>query len=91
VNVLLITHALNNESKDYSQFFDTIKSNCQQWWHYFNTTWIVTTHLSADQFAKLLYPYMLTDDRLLVVKLQKDYQGWLEKDAWDWLNDKSFF
>ncbi len=90
MNVLLVTHALNNQYKDYSPFFTALKSNCNEWWHYFDATWIVVTIHTPDQFARSLFPYMETADRLLVVKLQKDFQGWLPKDAWDWLNAKYF-
>lgn len=90
MNVLLITHALRNRLKDYSPFFNVIKTSCNEWWHYFDTTWIVVTPYTADQFANLLYPHMEQADRLLVVKLQKDYQGWLDEKAWDWLNEKNF-
>ena len=53
-------------------------------------TWIVVTTHSADQFAKLLFPHMFNTDNLLVVKLQKEYQGWLPTKSWEWLNDKYF-
>jgi hypothetical protein len=91
VNVLLITHDLKNRLKDYSPFFNTLKSSCSEWWHYFDATWIVVTHHTPDQFARLLFPYIEEPDRLLVVKLHKEYQGWMTQDAWDWLNAKDFF
>jgi hypothetical protein len=90
MSILLITHSLKNPNKDYSPFFNVIKTSCTEWWHYFEETWIIVTPHSADEFAKLLYPHMEKPDRLMVVKLQKEYQGWLEPDAWNWLNVKSF-
>ena len=90
MNVLLITHALNDADRDYAPFFNAIKSNSAEWWHYLDTTWIVVTDYTADRFARLLYPHMLKTDRLLVVKLQKEYQGWLDEEAWPWLNEKDF-
>jgi hypothetical protein len=56
-----------------------------------DNTWLVATSYSADQFAKLLYPHIVNTDHLLVMKAQKEYQGWLPKEAWDWLNSKYFF
>ncbi len=91
MSVLLITHALNNKLKNYSPFYAAIKGNCDAWWHYFDATWIVSTNHSADEYAKLLYPHMETTDRLLVVQITADKQGWLPKDAWDWLNDKYYY
>lgn len=90
MSILLITYALNNQYRDYAPFFDAIKSNCNYWWHYLDTTWIVSTSHSANEYAQFLYPYMETTDRLLVVKITRDYQGWLPTDAWDWLNNKEY-
>jgi hypothetical protein len=89
VNVLLITHRLS-EDKDYSSFYEVIKGNCAEWWHYFDTTWIVTTSYTANDFSQLLLAHIDQEDRLLVIQVRKNYQGWLEKDAWDWLNSKNF-
>ena len=45
-------------------------------------------HYSADQFAKHLYPHMLNTDGVFVGRLKREYQGWLVKDARDWINSK---
>lgn len=88
--VLIVNYALNNQYKDYTPFFDAIKSNSTEWWHFLDSTFIVTTTKSADQFAKALFPYMERTDSLFVSRLQKDYQGWLLPAAWEWLNSKYF-
>jgi hypothetical protein len=90
VNVLLITYKLNNRLKDYSPLFAAVKGNSIAWWHYLDTTWIVTTVHSADTYANILCQHIEETDRLLVIKVQKDYQGWLTDDAWEWLNNKEF-
>jgi hypothetical protein len=88
--VLIITFAHNSPAKDYTSFFEAIKSNANEWWHFMESTWIVTTHHSANEFARLLYPHILNTDYLLVARLSNEYQGWLPKDAWDWLNSKLY-
>jgi hypothetical protein len=90
VSVLLITHALNDQNKDYTPFFDALKGNCNYWWHYFDATWIVSTHHSAHEYANLLYPHMNTTDHLLVVKITREHQGWLPIKAWEWLNEREY-
>lgn len=90
MNVLLITHTLQKTGVDYTSFFDAVKNNSDYWWHYFPTTWIVATSHSADEYAKLLYPYMDKDDHLFVVRITKEQQGWMPQDAWEWLNDKQY-
>ena len=88
--VLIVTYALNNKAADYTPLFAAIKSNAGRWWHFMDSTWIVETQHTADQFAKLLYPHMFTTDSLFVGRLQGEKQGWLPKEAWDWLNSKQY-
>lgn len=88
--VLLINYELRDVTKDYTPFLDAIKANCAEWWHFLPHTWIVATVHSSDDFAKLLYPHMLNTDSLLVVRLESDHQGWLVKDAWEWLNRQQY-
>jgi hypothetical protein len=88
--VLLITYTLRNKLKDYSPLYQAIKGNGSKWWHYIDTAWIVQTVYSADQFAHKLYPHIEQADYLLVVKITRDHQGWMPKEAWDWLNSLTY-
>jgi hypothetical protein len=90
VSLLLINQELKSTTHNYAPFYAALKGNCAEWWHFMEHTWIVSTNHSADEYAKLLYPHMLRTDHLLVIKLQKDYQGWLPPEAWEWLNAKSY-
>ena len=88
--VLIINYALRNPYKDYSPFFNAIKTNCVEWWHFLDSTFIVSTPKSAQEFAVLLYPFMEATDSVLVSRLHNDNQGWLPGAAWDWLNTKQY-
>lgn len=86
MRVLLVTYTLRNVVKDYSTFFKAIQTGSINWWHYLEDTWIVSTTESADDFAKKLLPHIETTDSILVVRIHPEFQGWLAKEAWDWLN-----
>jgi len=88
--ILLVTYSLKNQTKDYSDFFKAIQNNCTEWWHFLPDVWIVDTISSADQYARFLFPHIEKPDRLLVVKLSGERQGWLPKEAWDWLDQRRF-
>ncbi len=88
--VLLVTYTLRNEVKDYSPLFEAIKNGGTRWWHYIDTVWIVETTLTADQFAHKLYPFIEKPDYLLVVRIMNEHQGWLPKEAWDWINSLNY-
>jgi hypothetical protein len=88
--VLIINYALRNQYKDYAPFFNAVKQNCDQWWHFLDSTWIIVTNHSAHEYAQFLLPHIEATDSLFVARLHKDYQGWLPAEAWDWLNSKFF-
>ena len=65
---------------------DTITS-FGNWWHYFGDTWIVDTDMTVDQIASAIGQHLMTEqDYLLVIAIRPPYQGWLPKEAWDWIN-----
>lgn len=88
--VLLVTYSKNTPDKDYTPLYEAIKKKSNGWWHYLPDVWIVNTNRGADAFARLLYPFITKLDSLLVVKITLEHQGWLPKEAWDWLNDKQY-
>lgn len=86
MSVLLVTYTLRNRQRDYTSLFEAIKNNSNEWWHFLVDSWIVSTHHSPETYAQLLYPHIEQADSFLVVRLTRHYQGWLPKEAWDWLN-----
>lgn len=90
MKLLLVTFSLRNPLKDYSDFFVALRGNALNWWHFIEQTCVVSTQLDADSFARKLFPYLETTDSLLVTEIQAhQFQGWLPKSAWDWLNQVS--
>lgn len=90
MGMLLVTAELKTTGQNYDKFYEAIKSNSTGWWHYLEHIWIVETYLSADAFAKALFPFMTKSDYLLVIRLQKEYQGWLPDEAWKWLAERNY-
>ncbi len=83
--LLIVTYDLKADQTDRKPFFDAIKNNSKNWWHYLKNTWLVSTYMDADTFAHKLYPFFTTDDRVLVMEVKGTGQGWLPKDAWEWI------
>lgn len=72
---------------------NAIKQIATDWWHYMPHVWLIASNMtSADAlFNALKQHYNLQpEDRLLIIRVHRDYQGWLPKDAWDWINKKNF-
>ena len=81
----LITYDLNSPGQDYNNLYGAIK-NVGTWWHYLNNIWIINTILTAKQISDRLNPLIDKNDHIFIVSINKDYAGWLPRNAWNWLN-----
>jgi hypothetical protein len=79
-----ISYDLNSPGQDYSGLFKAIES-CGAWWHYLDSTWLVDTDYSAESIYARLKPHLDDNDRVLVVRVGSESQGWLPQKAWDWI------
>jgi hypothetical protein len=87
--VFLVTYKINSPNTDRDKLTEKIKSSANGWWHYIDNVWIVNTSHEADDLAKLLYPCITKPDRLLVIGVTGEHQGWLPDKAWEWLNNNT--
>lgn len=87
--MLLISYDLNSPGQDYSSLHEEIKK-AGKWWHYLESTWIISTHYGPNDLASRLRQHLDDNDYLLIIEVCKNYQGWLPDDAWEWLNEQNF-
>ena len=80
-----VNYDLKKPGRDYSALYEAIKS-CGDWWHYLGSTWLVDTSLNAEGVWSRLSPHVDGNDRMLVIGVTRDFNGWLPKDAWAWIN-----
>ncbi|MEQ9690567.1 MAG: hypothetical protein RLO48_12620 [Bauldia litoralis] len=86
--IYAINYDLKRPGQDYDALHEAIK-NCGDWWHFLGSTWLVDTALSSQGICNKLEPYVDTNDVFLVIGVTRDYQGWLPREAWDWINSRS--
>lgn len=87
MKVYAICHDLHRPGQSYGALQEAIAGLGPAWWHQLNSTWLVKTDKSAEEIASILLAddRMAPNDRLLVIKVDGDYQGWLPKEAWQWI------
>lgn len=81
----IVSYDLNEPVEKYEPFFNELK-NSTYWWHYLNSTWIVIRYDALAELGPKLRRLIFTNDRLLVMPAKGPADGWLPKDAWDWIN-----
>lgn len=85
--ILLVTLDLTSPSLDRQKLFDVLKKQ-GTWWHYMKPTWLLYTDKTPDQIVDNLKPYISGHGRLLVVPLERPFQGLLPEDAWEWIHKR---
>ena len=60
------------------------------WAHYLDSTWLIATNETAEDLSARIRTHLNAADLLLVVEIKQGStkQGWLPKDAWDWINNR---
>lgn len=86
--IYLITYDLKSPGKDYNALYDTIKSSTS-WWHYLDSTWIIQTNQSIDYWSDKIRNVIDQNDLFIIINITKQpRQGWLKKEAWEWIREK---
>ncbi|MBR2535480.1 MAG: hypothetical protein IKE66_05345 [Hyphomicrobium sp.] len=86
--IYAINYDLKKPGQDYADLYKAIEE-CGVCWHYLGSTWLVDTLLDAEGVWQRLQPHVDKTDRVLVIGVTRDYQGWLSQEAWDWINSRS--
>ncbi|WP_205882415.1 hypothetical protein [Limnobacter profundi] len=86
MTVYCVSYDLNKTGQNYSALYEELKRS-SSWWHYLDSTWLIYTLETADQLSERLLKHTDQNDRLLVIKVVKAYQGWLSEEAWKWIRE----
>ena len=86
--IYLVTYDKNSAFRNYDKLEMAIKEAGVSWWHHMKNTWLINTHLSSNDIYNRLAPHLDVDDRIIVIQVAANYQGWLDEEAWTWLNNQ---
>lgn len=87
--VLLVTYDLNKPGKDYSSLYKVLKSG-GTWWHHLDSTWLIETSEQPVVWYNKISSHVDANDNILIIQVQKNYQGWLPEEAWKWIRERNF-
>lgn len=85
--IYLVTYDINKVVKNYDELYAAIKNISGDFQHPLESTWLVySDNMNQTDIYRHLRPYIDEKDYLFVVRLTKEYHGWLAKNVWDWIN-----
>lgn len=59
----------------------------QKWWHYLERTWIIISEESPFQIWNKVENKINKKNNLLIIEIKKNSEGWLPREAWDWIKE----
>lgn len=80
-----ISYDLNQPGQRYDDLINEIKRS-PGYLACLKSTWLISTTETAEQVFQRLSPHLDKNDTILVIEVVKNYQGWLSKEKWDWIN-----
>lgn len=83
MRVYIVSYELRKK-KNYTGLHEQLKAS-EGWWHYLDSTWLIATQEDANQLYNRLAPHLDREDSILIIQAATDMQGWLPKEAWDWI------
>src|SRR5947208_3217570 len=84
--VYCVSYELRVAGKNYEPLYNELKKSTR-WWHYLQSTWLIQTDETAVQVWQRLVAHVDQQDSVLLIEVRNNAQGWLPKDAWDWIRD----
>jgi len=83
--IYLVSYDLKVPGRDYTKLYEILKT-APNWWHFIESTWLIYTPESVPVWRAKIKAVMDDNDRLLIVDItDKQHDGWLPKEAWEWI------
>ncbi|SEK17584.1 hypothetical protein [Parapedobacter koreensis] len=84
--VYIVSYDLNKGGQDYEGLYKELK-NSPSWWHYLDSTWLISTSETAEQLYARIGKHIDKNDYALTIEVRRNYEGWLPKKAWEWIRE----
>ena len=90
--VYMVTYDLNKQGQKYDEVIDAIKNaSTGVWCTFWKSSYLIKSNLTtANAVFEKIQPHLDPNDRLLVIEVKNNKQGWLSEENWDYIN-KSIF
>lgn len=84
----IVTYQFRNYSKNYTSFYEAIKTNYPEWQHPMESLWLIRTdEIPLEIFGKLK-PYLGDTDSIFVAEITDSHEGWMSSSFWSWIKNK---
>lgn len=90
MSAYMITYDLNSKGQKYDEVINAIKNSSSYWCTFWKSSFLIKSSLTPDQITDNIKPHLDGNDRLIVIEVKNNYQGWLSEDEWKYINETIF-
>ena len=84
--IYLVTYNITDKNL-YKELEEELKKS-ENWWHYIENSWLILTQESPNEIWRRIEEKIDKKSTVLIIEVKKNCQGWLPKNAWDWIKEK---
>ena len=86
--VCMITYDLNATGQRYEEVIQAIKKcSTGKWCSYWKSSYLIQTAKSPQAITDMITPFLDGNDRLFVVEVKRNFQGWLSPKQWSYVHN----
>ena len=87
----MITYDLNSKGQNYDKVINAIKNSSNgNWCTFWKSSYLIKSYLTSDQISNNITPHLDGNDRLIIIEVKNNYQGWLSNDEWKYIKENIF-
>lgn len=87
----MITYDLNSAGQKYDEVIKAIKdSSTGAWCSYWKSSYLIKSTLTPNQISDNIKPHLDNNDRLIIIEVKNNYQGWLTEKQWKYIRENIF-
>jgi len=84
----IVTYQFGNYGKNYTSFYEAIKTNYPGWRHPMESLWFIRTDETSLEIYTRLKAHLEVTDSIFVAEITDSYEGWMSSSFWQWLKNK---
>ena len=85
--ILLVACEFGPENIEGAKAVEEILDKTPGWCRYLQSTWLICTPETPLELTTHFTPHLTPADRLLIIKVDAPFNGWLPREAWDWMRE----
>lgn len=86
----MITYDLNSEGQNYTEVIQAIKDCSLAWCTYWKSSYLIKSNSTPNEILDAIKSHLDSNDRLIIIEVNENYQGWLSDKQWKFIKESIF-